>query len=350
MTILVIWVYVLYIATRGWLVGKSYYQIATVAQYEPPTNISPILAHYLLSFGSESKVASNLNNTNEQLLVLIYLYEHGLLSSLNISETDLVRVEYQISDNYISIPIAEEGKLFINYLVKQAGLNGILTEVRRGRDRRSSGVPNGFDVINKFWPVYWYKDLKTIANTQNIVNTKSKHYRFLQVFSPTLIFGSFFAVFAFMFSTIFTPLLFIGLLLIFPQVILFSLIFFLLKILISLGFDTTVLQAINLSGILSITFVSWFVWAFLLVISTKKLYFQFTTTGKTILQQLAGYKDYLKTVDLNRVDIESKTAGSKINSTTFPWLLALDIANYKHWQQWRGVMDQSTQSNSNLLS
>ena len=338
---LLIWIYAVYILIKAKRAVKANLDASIVAQYEPPKNISPILAHFLLSFGAQGKTMGDLSQTGEQLMILITLYEKGLLSELQITEGDVIKVQYKINESYSGTGAKEEEKIFLDYLVKAAGHEGELIEETgqaAGRSRRSnSQVNDGFSKINTFWFKYWHSDLNSVTNKLNLTNIKPTNYLFLQIFATTLTFGGFFALFLFLFSTAWQPLFYLGLLFILPQAILFAVCLLLIKILIGANIlSSGTLQTLNLFGqaLPIVVGFSWFAWLLIFGGNVKKLYFRFNEAGKKVLQDLEGYRLYLKRVNLDRVDILSKVADARVNATTFPWLLVFTIANYKQWQLW----------------
>jgi hypothetical protein len=348
---LLVWAYAIYIYIKAQAVEKSYYDKTIVPQYEPPANISPILGYYLLSFGSQGKTIGDLSRSGEQCMVLIHLYEKGLLNKLIFSGSEPMKAEYTVNESYASLAIKPEEKMFLDALVKASGMQGTLIEEMRQRNngRYIRRYPDGFEKINTFWFTYWHKNLSTITNDLKITNIKNTTELFLQIFASTLTFGGFFAIFLFLFSEKFHPLAYLGFLLILPQVILYFVGVLLLKLLaaVNLGFIISGLDFVEAKVMLFITLFSWFFWFMIFASSVKKLYFRFTENGKTILQNLAGYKMYLKTVDLDRVSLTKKDLNSKINSTTFPWLLAFEIADYNQWAQWHSLTEGKNNTDTN---
>lgn len=341
LTCLLIWCYALYIWIRAKTITNSYKAITAIAQYEPPKGISPIVAHYLLSFGREVQSFGEITKTQEQLLILICLYERGFLSKLEVGNSEPMLIDYEINPDYSSLPILEEEKTFLGHLTETGGLQGRLTEQARSGSKNQK-IPDGFDVINKFWFDYLYKDLRGIVAKLNITSSKTPHYYFLAAFAMSITFGGFFAIFAIYFSKSFLPLAFLGLLFILPQTVLYFLSVLLLEVLsaITPTLSRAVLHILNpvpFPVMLVITFCSWFIWILIFGTQVKKLYFRFNEAGKNILQQLQGYELYLKEVDASRVDILHQTVDSKINSTTMPWLLAFNIYTYAQWRQWKDL-------------
>lgn len=354
LTCLLIWAYAIYIWIRAKSITSSYDDATVVAQYEPPKGISPILADYLLSFGAQVKTAGDLNKTGEHIMVLICLYERGLLSQLKIAEGRPARIQYQVNPNHATITAPEDEKMFIDRLVKAGGMQGQMTEEITGGGPKTPETPDGFDIINKFWFDYWYKDLRAVTTKLDITSSKNSNYYFLSSFALTITFGAFFAIFTFLFSKVFPPLAFIGFLLILPQTLLYLLCFLVLSLISNLNVVgpavISILNPIPPEAMVMVTFFSWFAWMIIFGTQVRKIYFRFNAAGKAVLQQLEGYKLYLKEVNTGRIDILRKAENSNINSTTLPWLLVFRLMDYRQWEEWRGREVQSSAASPNLAT
>ncbi len=331
---ILIFIVILYIKH---LANKNYFDPKGImTQYDPPKNISPVFARYLLTGGRLGRMAGEISISGLQTIMLIDLYENGGLSDLTF--IDQYTVKYTIDSEYKDKKLNHEQLKFIEYLHEYIGGNSI---IKRDANSKSNQIDNGFKEINNFWNIFWNKDLNNLAIERGYVLKNSILDYFISWFTVSLTFGIFFSVFL-MFIPIIGYILILIILL--PILLLFGLSVLINMFLLNF-FDTN--QIFNLlsntdSGeavliiLPFIIFISWITFFFLLGNSTKRAMTKITPSGKDIIWHINGYKSFLKKTDKDRLTFSlNKDLEEVRNNSSFAWLAIFKIVKDEHWDQLR---------------
>lgn len=340
LTWLALWGYIFFIYKKGAAAEKNNFGKTAVSAYEPPKNISPILARYLQKAGTLSREAGDINITAEQLMVLINLSQSGLLENFSFKQADCLTISYKIKNDFLAKQSLPEQKMFLTRLAAKVGQSGVLHEdlVMRGRQMNQQDS-NGFKELGDFWYDYWVEDLGKVAAEQGLAVVKN--HRFIEFINLSIVFGMPLAAILALFALHFPYLFFLCAILILPEAILFAVIYFFVTIL------QMYVLANNQAALVFLSFLAPLVWGFHLVMhfgwmaiiasSGKRLYFSYTDKGKEIMGQLFGYKMYLRKVDKDRLTLLKKDQQTGIYKTTLEWLMAFGLLKYEHWFEWLDV-------------
>ncbi len=325
-TIILIWIIAIFTLVKARGVRQNLKAI--VPEYDPPKNISPVFARFIMVSGREGGVAGEVSKTGNQLLTLINLYEDGLLKKLNMFDESIV--EYEIHENFKNIECAEEEKKFLERLSKEIGMSGKLEE-----DTNRKSRVDGYLNLNNVWFGFWHTDMYQLALSRGYMLKESKSILPLSIFATSLTFGAFFSIFI---SLIPVVGKFIAGLLILPVLVVFA---------VGYGLATIVLAHSNiflvLTGgiqtlILAFGFLSWIAWFAIFGQNMSKLSRKLTSSGLEIVRQLEGYKSYLKTVDKDRLSFSfNRESDLSRNRTSFSWLGVFGLLKDNHWDQWYEV-------------
>lgn len=315
---------------------------AIITEYDPPQGISPVFARYLLVSGREGGHAGELSRKGNQLTTLINLYEDGLLKSLKM--LDESRVEYEVHENYINMDCSEEEKIFLNHLVKEIGMKGLLQELVSKKSH-----PDGFSELNKVWITFWHTDLQDLAFRRGYMHKGGNIANALSFFSLSLSVGFFIAIFI-----MFIPYIgiFIAGILLLPVLIVFA-VGYGITSLLAAHFPYIVLNEQAIGFIFPVLaffiFLSWIAWQVILSRSLPILGRRLTPQGLEIVRKLKGYEAYLKTVDKDRLSFSfNRDNDFSKTRTTFSWLGIFGMVTDKHWDQWYSLSKNESGSNSNL--
>jgi len=318
-----------------------------VPEYEPPAGIGPIFAHYLLKKGSQGRVVGDMTTKSEQMIALISLYEAGLMERL--SFIDESTVEYKLADT-ISMPGTPEGMLAerIRKVVGTAGTFHEKFETQINRNRRiDNGESEGFGELLYIWFDYWNMDLNEYATTNGYLATTKKGLlgRAFQWFAMSIGFGWIPMVVVSAICVAIPNGIFViavaAALIYLPITAVFGILLLIVHGLSFLGFNIIVTgyNADVYAGMLTITaipvFIEWIVMLFLLSASMSTLNHNVPEKGNAALTQIKGYREYLRTVDADRLSVTWRLNGplSK-EQTSFGWLVVFKLVKDAHWQQW----------------
>ncbi len=322
-TILLIWIIAIITLIRARSIRKK--SKAVVPEYDPPKDMSPAFARFILVSGREGGMAGEVSKTGNQLLTLINLYEDGLLRKLKM--VDEAVVEYEIHEDFRSLECTEDEKMFLERLSSEIGMSGTLEE---SKDPKSP--IDGYLNLNKLWLQFWHTDMYQLALSKGYVVKESKWIFLLSIFAASLTFGFFFSVFS-----SFIPFVgkYIAGILLLPVLAVFAL---------GYGIATLIVANINISlitnhlsqgAVLLLGFLSWFAWFMIFGQNMSKLSRRLTPAGLELVRQLEGYKAYLRTVDKDRLSFSfNRESDLKRNRTSFSWLGIFGMIKDKHWDQW----------------
>ncbi|MDQ2932756.1 MAG: DUF2207 domain-containing protein [bacterium] len=328
-TILIIWSIAILTLIKARSLRKD--ERAVISEYDPPKGTSPVFARFLMVSGKMGGMSGEVSQTGSQLLTLINLFEDGLLKKLVM--IDESTVDYEIHENYMNLPCAEEEKMFLARLGKNIGMSGRLQENQNPKNTTT----NGFENLNSLWGNFWYDDLTKLALSRGYMKKESKGALILSIFAVSITFGVFVSIFLF-FIPIIGP--FIGIIPLIPVIAIFG---------ISYGIATGILSVFDISWIthdltsfVVITFggISWFIWFLIFGQSMSKINRALTPAGLEVVRQLNGYKMYLATVDKDRISFTfNRESDLSRNRTSFSWLGVFGMLKDIHWDQWYKIAE-----------
>ncbi len=322
-TELIIWIIAISIILKARSLRKD--NKAIITEYEPPKELSPVFARFIMVSGREGGISGEISKTGNQLLTMINLYEDGLLKKLEM--IDEKTLEYEVHENYKNLECSEEEKVFLEKLIKNIGTTGKLQETE---DSKSN--IDGYLNLNDLWFDFWHKDLYQLARSRGYMEKESKLVFALSLFSGSLTFGMFFSVFL-----SFIPFVgwFIALLLLLPVLLVFA-VGYGISSLILMNFDFS--WALNDGAqaiILFFGLFSWFAWFIIFGQNMSIIYNKLTPKGLELVRKLKGYKSYLKSVDKDRLSFSfNRDNDFSRNRTSFSWLGVFGLIKDKHWDEW----------------
>lgn len=308
-----------------------------VVQYDIP-EVSPVLARYILVSGKEGGRIGEISKSGVQRILMIDLYENGALKELNF--TDEITLEYEINPDYKNLNLKEDQIVFLDLLQQKVGLKNTISELT---DIKGYSTGNGFEKIDQFWSTYWQKDIRDLCIKNGYLNNTTGVISIISgLLATSMIFGIFFSIF-------FSFIPFLGLVLDFiillPIIIIFGIsILFEKLILLSVGSVLPIISFQDVSPFFFIiTFLSWFLWIFLLGQNQNIAFTPINQKGKDLIWKLNGYKEFLKKVDVNRISFSlDRDLDFQRNNTTFAWLAIFSLAKDKHWDNFMEVHGKKT--------
>lgn len=185
-TIILIWIIAIITIIRARSVRQN--SKTVVSEYDPPKDISPVFARFIMVSGREGGMAGEVSKTGAQLLTLINMYEDGLLKRLRM--IDDITVEYEIHENFQNMECAEEEKKFLERLSKEIGMSGRLQETENPKSQ-----VDGYLNLNMLWFHFWHEDLYQLALSRGYMIKQSRSSFILDIFSTSLLFGVFVSFF-----------------------------------------------------------------------------------------------------------------------------------------------------------
>jgi hypothetical protein len=322
---IIIWLIVISVVIKAKKINSNNKTI--IPEYEPPQDISPVFARYLMVSGRMGGTAGEISVTGMQTLTFIDLYEDGLLEEcVMIDERSL---KFKIRDNYKEIKCTKDEVDFLDFLSQKVGMSGTVTE----RISKNSVGGDGFDEVNRFWTTFWSRNLYLQAVEAGYLKKSSWKTVPLQWFSVSLVFGVFFSFFL-----IFIPYIgyIIAGILMIPIIIIFAISYLIVISITSFTPAVTLIfGSISYNAIFVPFFLSWFVWILMLGKNVSKIVLVLSTGGAELVRKLKGYRMYLKSVDLSRLSFDFNRSNDFLrNKTSFAWLGIFSLLKDSHWDQW----------------
>lgn len=331
LTYFILWFFVLYIVARANKNRK--HNKVVVTEYEPLTDISAVLARYVLTGGMSGGMKGDISENGLQRIALIDLYEFGGLKELIFVDDEII--EYEIDENYQGKKLKEEQLLFVSLLEKHVGKRASIEHV----DKEDSF--KGFTGIDTFWYEYWNIELQKICVERGYFDKKEIKWNILLwycIFSMT--FGVFFSFFV---SLIPIIGLFIALFLLLPIILVF------------------LFSAISVNGIsyllgsyripfellpgpilvlifMVLPFITWVIWIMIFGQNQSMALNSTTQKGKDIIREINGYKEFAKKVDQDRLSFSlNRDLDFERNKTSFSWLAIFGLIKNRHWDEFYKV-------------
>ena len=325
---ILLWLFVIYIVVRAR--KNRIHDKVIETEYEPPSEISAVLARYLLTAGRIGGMSGEISENGLQRIILIDLYENGALKELNFLDEETI--EYDIDENYKDKKLKEEQIIFIELLKKHIGEKAII------KNKDPEDLDKGFTGIDNFWFKYWNTELMNICIKRGYMDDKIiKRDIIPNLLAVSMTFGVFFSIFFLLFIPFIGP--FIALVLLLPIVVIFFLSVIFVNIMSYLldGYQIpfeALPEPLMVFLFVVIPLLTWFIWFIILGQNTKMAFSSFTAKGKDIIRTINGYKEFLKKVDKDRISFSlDRDLDFQRNNTTFSWLAIFSMVKDRHWEQ-----------------
>jgi hypothetical protein len=305
-----------------------------ITEFYPPQDCGPIFALFMLSSGKQGGMIGEISPYGTQTALFMSLFEAGLLDKLSISSE---QIEYSINPNFENISAPEEEKIFIKKLNTEIGSHATLTAAPE------KDVLNGYTALANVWLTFWFTDLNALAVKRNLIVEDGFIQKFFSIIAGSITFGLFFGVFAFSFIPFIGT--YLALILIAPLFVLYVLNETLFSSLIKTQhpFITAGIATENVQlAVVVVGFLSWFVWLVMFGQSMSKINRALTPEGHELVQKVKGYKQFLATVDKDRLSFSfNRSLDFERNKTSFAWLAIFELVTDTHWRHWYEVTDTS---------
>jgi hypothetical protein len=334
---ILLWFFVIYIVVRAR--KNRIHDKVIETEYEPPSEISAVLARYLLIAGRIGGMSGEISENGLQRIILIDLYENGALKKLNFLDEETI--EYELDETYKDKKLKEEQIIFIELLKKHVGEKATI------KNKDPEELDKGFAGIDNFWFEYWNTELLNICIKQGYVDGKIiKRDIIPNLLAFSMTFGVFFSIFLILFIPFVGP--FIALVLLFPVVIifLFSMVFVNIISSFSGGYQIPfelLPEPLLVFLFVVMPFLTWFIWFILLGQNAKMAFTSFTAKGKDIIRAINGYKEFLKKVDKDRISFSlDRDLDFQRNNTTFSWLAIFSMVTDRHSEQFYEIHSKNS--------
>lgn len=331
-TVICIWIIAL--ITVVWAYRTRTNPLPIITESEPPVGCSPVFAQFILSSGKQGGVAGEISSFGTQTIVFMSLYETGLLNKLSVSSA---QIEYSINPDFEKLSATEDEKLFVSKLAASIGTTGTLTAARE------ADAIQGYPELSNVWMNFWYKDLQNIAAHKKYIRKDGLLEKLLSVVAASITFGAFFGIFTFFFIPFIGK--YITAILILPILGIYLLNETIFGLLLN-GNYLQVFEGISSpttqGAVFVISFFSWFAWFVLFGQNMSKINRALTPEGLELVRKIQGYKQFLATVDKDRLSFSfNRSLDFERNKTSFAWLAIFELVTDKHWQQWYEATDTS---------